>query len=114
MVARPDARRKRRRVRLEPEMLGDAGRSATLLRCYASADYRGGWNTAWRLPKDTEPAARMGSVYVYHTTDGVDDADWLAALRALEERGVGERRREGFGEVRVCDDFHGMIQEVQR
>src|SRR5437764_244893 len=34
-------------VRLEPEMLGDAGRNATLLRCYASADYRGGWNTAW-------------------------------------------------------------------
>jgi hypothetical protein len=27
---------------------------------------------------------------------------------------VGERRREGFGEVRVCDDFHGRIQEVQR
>jgi CRISPR-associated protein Csx10 len=101
-------------VRLEPEMLGEAGRGATLLRCYASADYRGGWNTAWRLPKDTELVARMGSVYVYHTTDGVEDADWLAALRALEGRGVGERRREGFGEVRVCDDFHRKIQEVQR
>jgi CRISPR-associated protein Csx10 len=101
-------------VRLEPEMLGEAGRNATLLRCYASADYRGGWNTAWRLPKDTELVAGMGSVYIYHTTDGVEDANWLAALRALEERGVGERRREGFGEVRVCDDFHRRIQEVQR
>ena len=45
---------------------------------------------------------------------GVENADWLTALRTLEEQGVGERRREGFGEVRVCDDFHGRIQEVQR
>jgi CRISPR-associated protein Csx10 len=101
-------------VRLNPEMLGDAGRNATLLRCYASADYRGGWNTAWRLPKDTELVARMGSVYVYHTTDSIERAAWLASLRALEERGVGERQREGFGEVRVCDDFHDKIQEVRR
>ncbi|HWW75418.1 MAG TPA: CRISPR-associated RAMP protein Csx10, partial [Pyrinomonadaceae bacterium] len=101
-------------VRLEPEMLGDAGRNATLLRCYASGDYRGGWNTAWRLPKDTELVARMGSAYVYHTTDDAGDAGWLASLRTLEERGVGDRRREGFGEVRVCDDFHARIQEVQR
>ncbi|MDQ3918622.1 MAG: CRISPR-associated RAMP protein Csx10 [Acidobacteriota bacterium] len=99
-------------MRLETGMLGDAGRNATLIRCYAAAAYRGGWNTAWRLPKDTELVARMGSVYVYHTSDTVDNASWPAALRALEERGVGERRREGFGAVRVCDDFHGMIQEV--
>jgi CRISPR-associated protein Csx10 len=101
-------------VRLEPEMLGDAGLNATLLRCYASVDYRGGWNTAWRLPKDTELVARMGSVYVYHTDYGATDAEWLAALHALEEHGVGARRREGFGEVRVCDEFHGRIQEVGR
>jgi CRISPR-associated protein Csx10 len=98
-------------VRLVPEMLGKAGRNAKLLRCYTSADYRGGWNTAWRLPKDTELTARMGSVYVYHTTDGLDEAEWCDSLRALEESGVGERRREGFGQVRVCDEFHGEIQE---
>lgn len=98
-------------VRLSPEMLGKAGRNATLVRTYATADYRGGWNTAWRLPKDTELVARMGSVYVYHTKDSVSDADGLTALKELEERGVGERRREGFGQVRVCDEFHGMIWE---
>ena len=101
-------------VRLEPEMLGAAGRNATLLRCYASAGYSGGWNTAWRLPKDTELVARTGGVYVYHTTDSAGDENWLRALRALEENGVGGRVREGFGQVRVCDEFHGRIQEVRQ
>jgi CRISPR-associated protein Csx10 len=101
-------------VRLEPDMLGAVGRNATLLRCYASAGYNGGWNTAWRLPKDTELVARMGGVYVYHTTDSVGDESWLEAIRALEENGVGERKREGFGQVCVCDEFHGSIQEVRQ
>jgi CRISPR-associated protein Csx10 len=101
-------------VRLEPEMLGAAGRNATLLRCYASAGYNGGWNTAWGLPKDTELVARTGSVYVYHTTASAGDESWLEAIRALEENGVGERRQEGFGQVRICDEFHGSIQEVRR
>src|SRR5205807_438105 len=52
-------------LRLEPELLGDGLRDAHLVRCYAAAEYRGGWNTAWGLPKDTELAARMGSVYLY-------------------------------------------------
>lgn len=98
-------------VHLTPEMLGRAGLKAKLLRCYASSDYRGGWNTAWRLPKDTELVARTGSVYVYHTDDRADDPEWRDALRSLEEAGVGERRREGFGQVRVCDEFHSQIQE---
>lgn len=100
-------------VRLEPEMLGGAGAHATLLRSYATADYRGGWNTAWRLPKDTEPVARMSSVYVYHTTYETSDENWLNALRELEERGVGHRSVEGCGQVRVCDEFHQEIQEVE-
>lgn len=101
-------------VRLEPEFLGDVlKKDATLLRCYATANYRGGWNTAWGLPKDTELVACMGSVYVYHTSRTPDDPDWLNALRTLEEQGVGERRAEGFGQVRVCDEFHLEILEIQ-
>jgi CRISPR-associated protein Csx10 len=99
-------------TRLTPEMLDAAGTNAKLLRCYAASEFRGGWNTAWRLPKDTELVARMGSVYVYHTTDNPEDEGWLSALRELEQRGIGERRREGFGQVIVCDDFHREIQEV--
>ena len=100
-------------VRLEAAMLGAAGKNAELVRCYAMADYRGGWNTAWGLPKDTELVGRMGSLYVYHTKNSIDDEHWLNALCDLEERGVGERRIEGFGQVRVCDEFHQEIQEVK-
>jgi CRISPR-associated protein Csx10 len=99
-------------VRLEPEMLGPAGDGATLVRCYATADYRGGWNTAWGLPKDTELVAQMGSVYVYHSPRRSEDTGWLAALTELEEQGIGERRVEGFGQVRVCEEFHQVIQGV--
>jgi CRISPR-associated protein Csx10 len=97
-------------VRLEPHMLGLDLQDVTLLRCYATPEYRGGWNTAWRLPKDTELVARMSSVYVYHTPRRADDEGLLNALCSLEERGVGERRREGFGQARVCDEFHIEVQ----
>jgi CRISPR-associated protein Csx10 len=57
--------------------------------------------------------ARVGSVYVYHTAKGVEDAGWLEALRELEEQGIGERRVEGLGQVQVCEEFHQVIQEVK-
>jgi CRISPR-associated protein Csx10 len=98
-------------VRLEPHLLGAGLEDSTLLRCYATAEYRGGWNTAWGLPKDTDLAARMSSVYVYHTPRRADDETLVNALRELEDRGVGDRRKEGFGQVRVCDEFHFQIQK---
>ena len=65
---------------------------------------------AARSPTDTEPVARMGSVYVYRVARETDEEKLLSALHDLEERGVGERRAEGFGQVRVCDEFHLEIQ----
>jgi CRISPR-associated protein Csx10 len=100
-------------VRLIPEMLGSSGEHATLIRSYASVDYRGGWNTAWRLPKDIDLVARIGSVYVFHTTNRHDDETWLDGLRDLEGHGVGLRLVEGYGQVRVCDEFHQEILEVK-
>jgi CRISPR-associated protein Csx10 len=55
----------------------------------------------------------MGSVYVFHTSDQIDDGAWRDSLRHLETYGVGDRRVEGYGEVRVCDEFHQEIQEVE-
>jgi hypothetical protein len=37
----------------------------------------------------------------------------IASLSKLDEQGVGERRIEGFGQVRVCEEFHQAIQEVK-
>lgn len=93
-------------LRLEPGFLGEVGHGAELVRCYSAAETRGGWNLAWGLPKDTELAVRAGSVFLYYMPEALEFSNWLEALRALEENGVGERRQEGYGQVLACDPFH--------
>lgn len=73
-------------------------------------DIASGWSTAWGLPKPTQLAARMGSVYVYRWDGSFEEL--IPALRALEEHGIGERRDEGFGECLVCHPFHQEVEEV--
>ena len=75
----------------------------TLVRSFTSYDYVGGWNAAWRLPKETDLVTKMGSVFVFHTPD---IEAWLPKLQALENTGIGNRREEGFGQVLICDRFH--------
>ena len=91
------------------EATGVADDSLELRRSYATYGYRGGWQSAWGLPKDVEVTAVMGSCYVFWTAD-IDK--WEQALVDLEARGVGERRAEGFGQVRVCDEAHLILREV--
>ena len=85
------------------DITGVVDESLRLLRSYVSYDYRGGWHTGQRLPKDTELVTRLGGVFVFQTDDLTP---WLAPLAALEVHGIGERTAEGFGEVRICDVFH--------
>jgi CRISPR-associated protein Csx10 len=93
------------------ETAGIADESLVLVRSYAGYGYRGGWNAVWELPKVTEVIASMGSVYLYWTAD-IDK--WLPALAELEVHGLGERRAEGFGRVRVSDEFHLIRREEPR
>jgi CRISPR-associated protein Csx10 len=84
---------------------------ATLLRAFASYDYDGGWQVCWQRPKATHVVARMGSLYVFVTTDPLT-SDQIEALEHLQLVGIGERVQEGFGQVRICDEFH--LQEGVR
>ena len=96
---------------LTAEMLQEmAGCTADveLIRSFASYDYVSGWNATWGLPKETELATCMGSVFVFRTPD--IDA-WIPALRHLEKIGVGSRREEGFGQILICDPFHLRTHE---
>lgn len=77
---------------------------------YSSYDYRSGWNNAWGLMKDTELVTERGAVYLF-SIDTVDLEVWLGALTDLENRGIGDRLMEGFGQVRVCDEFHCVFRE---
>jgi CRISPR-associated protein Csx10 len=79
-----------------------------LVRAYSAYDYRGGWNLAWGLPKDVDVVVPMGSVFVFWTADL---ERWVSNLLDLEQRGVGERTAEGFGQVRICDKFHVLATQ---
>lgn len=56
----------------------------------------GGFNRKWSLPLTQNWVLGAGSVYIYRS-DSVDSA----ALWELSERGIGERRSEGFGRFAV-------------
>jgi len=64
-----------------------------------------GWNAAWGLPKADTWALKRGSVWLGKVAPE-DETQTLARLAQLETAGVGERRAEGFGRVRACDEFH--------
>lgn len=64
----------------------------------------GGWNVRWNRAKPTFIAAARGSVYVFRTQ--ADPQTIVQALERLEERGVGLRRAEGYGDIRCCDTWH--------
>ena len=91
--------------------MADCQAEVTLIRSFASYDYLGGWNAAWGLPKETELATRVGSVFVFRTLD-IDS--WIPTLRTLEEFGIGSRREEGFGQILICDPFHLRTREQVR
>jgi CRISPR-associated protein Csx10 len=78
---------------------------------YSSYDYRSGWNSAWGLMKDTELITDRGSVYLF-SVDKDHEPAWINALTDLENRGIGDRTMEGFGQVRICDEFHCVLRET--
>lgn len=78
---------------------------------YSSYDYRSGWNAAWGLPKDVELITKMGSVFLL-SVPKAQAKEWEAKLADLERRGVGDRTVEGFGQLKVCDEFHLIMREA--
>jgi CRISPR-associated protein Csx10 len=75
---------------------------------YSSYDYYSGWNAAWGLMKDVELVTNKGGVYLFSTTK---TETWYSALENLENKGVGERTHEGFGQIQICNEFHLEFQE---
>ncbi|MBX5458967.1 MAG: hypothetical protein IRZ31_18895 [Thermogemmatispora sp.] len=67
-----------------------------------------GWNDLWGLPRPVEYAIERGSVFLfaYWMRGDADRDELIKALFRLEEEGIGRRRNEGFGSVRISDPFH--------
>jgi CRISPR-associated protein Csx10 len=95
------------------QILGMTDNTLKLEVAYSSYDYRSGWNSAWGLMKDVELVTNKGAVYLFSvSTDR--KSDWLEALANLELHGVGDRTCEGFGQVRICNEFHLIFREEAR
>lgn len=71
-----------------------------------------GWNVAWGLPKADTWALRRGSV-LFGCVAPQDEAATLARLAELEAHGAGERRAEGLGRIRACDEFHYVYTDKE-
>lgn len=91
------------------QMVGFDDAELALQATHSSYDYRSGWNAAWGLMKDVELVTNPGSVYLFSTPKL---NQWVSALQDLEASGVGDRTSEGFGQVRVCSEFHHVFREV--
>ena len=95
----------------QPTTIFDAGQlqaatglQATLIQSLANAQVVGGWNARWNRHRPTTLAAAAGSVFTFRTRASL--AELSAALAPLERDGIGRRRGEGFGLIRICDEFH--------
>jgi CRISPR-associated Csx10 family RAMP protein len=80
-----------------------------LVRTYSVPKQVSGWSEAWKLPKDVSLAAKAGSVFVFKT---LDFNRLIEPLEVLEEYGLGERIKEGYGRVLICDPFHLEVKGV--
>lgn len=87
------------------EFAGRTGVAVRPLRVFSATRDLGGYQVVWGRPRPSALATAMGSLFVYEAMQPLGPAAY-AALERLEREGVGERRQEGYGRVRVCDDFH--------
>ncbi len=70
-----------------------------------------GWNALLGLPKAAEWAISMGSVFLFGY-NGTPDERFYQKLYDIEQKGIGKRRSEGFGQVMIADAFHREVNEL--
>lgn len=91
---------------LSPVLLEElTGIRATVLAAAVDPTVSGGWNVLWQRPKQTAPALRRGGLFVFQADHPLTDEHY-ARLAQLQIDGIGERRQEGYGQIRICDEFH--------
>lgn len=78
-----------------------------LLTLFAQTQVIRGWNNAHRLPKEQDLAIVAGSVFlIIVQRDGINENELKQKLKEWEEKGIGWRKSEGFGQVLICDPWH--------
>jgi CRISPR-associated protein Csx10 len=69
------------------------------------------WQTTWGMPRPTLIAIAAGSCAVF-TYDGELAKEKLAVLQKLQASGIGERRGEGYGQIRFNPPL--LLKEAQK
>jgi CRISPR/Cas system CSM-associated protein Csm3 (group 7 of RAMP superfamily) len=69
----------------------------------ARRQIHGGWNAGVRLPRTVTSKFQAGSTFIVRRSDGQSA---LAALAALESRGLGPGRADGWGLLVACHPIH--------
>ena len=64
-------------------------------RSFSAATLASGFNQTWRLPLPQQAALKAGSHFTVHPHTAVS----VEQLHRLEQRGIGERRAEGYGRI---------------
>lgn len=105
----------RYRTDLTPELLtyltGIDFSNTIIAHSHAISKRISGWNQTWHTAIDDELATKMGSSYLYITSN-TNDKELINKLEKLQEIAIGERTYEGFGEIFVCHPFHKQLVEV--
>ena len=87
----------------------------TIEKIYTETTLYSGYNTAqeWGKWRDAKPdlLLKMGTSLLLKIKDGQRDAA-LALLAQYEETGIGERCRDGYGQIAVCHPLHGVGRSV--
>lgn len=73
-------------------------------RQYVRTDRSEGWHLRWGLPRPSYVGLAPGTCLSFQVAADID----TAKLAALEHSGLGERRAEGFGEIRVNPPLLGV------
>lgn len=72
-----------------------------------------GWSVVHGLPKMEDVAVDMGSVFIFDKTEPLKNDEVFAGFAGqLEEIGLGERKIEGFGKIKIDDAIVIDPQEV--
>ncbi len=90
------------------DIVRDTVEFCKLERFFSSKKVIHGWNGAYQRPLEAEIAISMGSSFLFRfeLKSDKNQRDLLAILKNLQAHGLGLRRQEGFGEIRINDPFH--------
>lgn len=88
-----------------------------LLASFRDMSLFSGWNQKAGLPKSDMWVLKPGSAFLLGKEVAPETRDEelrmaAAALAEPLEKGIGERRDEGLGEITICDEFHTLYAEA--